>query len=207
MNGIKHPLADPDVTRHTPVPEVIQYSRHLSTTLTGDTRFSGLASLVATLVNDTNSLEKAQGPAMTKAAGTAAARNSPLGLVHTDIDNICQGVQALMDANPGHEEEYATAAAMHVRKTNRSPKAWLAAKMVKGTPGTAIVRAKAVKRGSSYEWQISSDGKTWTTVGFSTMAHTTVTGLAAGSTYYFRFRTTTAHVTGDFGQALTFMAS
>ena len=207
MNTVKHPLVDPDITRHTPVPEVIQYSRHLSTTLGADARFSGLASLVTTLVNDTNALEKAQGPAQTRAKGAAAARNAPLGLVHTDIDNICQGVQALADANPGQEEEYATAAAMHLRKTNRSPKAWLSAKMVKGTPGAALLRAKAGRRVSSYEWQISSDGKTWTTVGFSTSADMTVTGLVAGSTYYFRFRTTKAHVTGDFGQALTFMAS
>jgi hypothetical protein len=206
MSTIKHPLVDPDVTRHTPVPEVIQYSRHLSTTLGADTRFSSLASLVMSLVTDTNALEKAQGPAQTRAKGTAAARDTPLGQVHTDIDNICQGVQALVDANPGQAEEYATAAAMHLRKSNRSPKPWLAAKMVPGTPGAALVKAKMVKKGASYEWQISSDGKTWTTVGFSTRADMTVTGLSAGSTYSFRFRTTKGHVTGDFSQALTFMA-
>src|SRR5271167_4573695 len=101
MNTVTHPLVDPDVTRQTPVPQVIQYSRHLSTTLSADTRFSSLGSLVTVLVNDTNTLEKAQGPAMTRAKGAAAARNTVLGDVHTDIDNICQGVQALCDANPG----------------------------------------------------------------------------------------------------------
>jgi hypothetical protein len=207
MSTVKHPLVDPDVTRQTPVPEVIQYSRHLSTTLSADTRFSALASLVTTLVNDTNALEKAQGPALTRAKGAVPARNTELALVHTDIDNICQGVQSLCDANPGQEEAYATAAAMHLRTRTSTPKPWLSAKMVKGTPGAAILRAKAVKRGSSYEWQSSSDGKTWTTVGFSTVANMTVTGLTAGSTYYFRFRTTIVHVTGDFSQALTFLAS
>jgi len=206
MSTVEHPLVDPDVTRRTPVPEVIQYSRHLSTTLSVDTRFSSLASLVATLVNDTNALEKAQGPAQTKARGTAAARNTPLGQVHTDIDTLCQGVQGLVDANPGQAEEYATAAAMHLRKHTRRPKPWLSAKMVAGMPGAALLRAKAVKRGASYEWQISSDGKTWATVGFSTRADRMVTGLSAGSTYYFRLRTTIGHGTGDFGQALTFMA-
>jgi hypothetical protein len=207
MSTVKHPLVDPDVTRQTPVPEVIQYSRHLTTTLSADARFSTLGALVTTLVNDTNALEKAQGPALTRATGAAAARDTLLGAVHTDIDNICQGVQALVDANPGQAEAYATAAAMHLRKRTSNPKPWLSAKMVKGTPGAAILRAKAVTRGSSYEWQSSSDGKTWTTVGFSTIASMTVTGLVAGSTYYFRFRTTKGHVTGDFTQALTFMAS
>src|ERR1700722_2968959 len=170
MSKVKHPLVDPDVTRGSPVAEIIQYSRHLSTTLGADPRFSGPASLVAKLVDDTNALETAQGPALTRARGTAAARNTSLGLVHTDIENIVQGVQALMDANPGQEEAYATGAAMHLRKRASSPKPWLSAKMVKGTPGAAKLRAKAVTRGSGYEWQISSDGKTWTTVGFSTTA-------------------------------------
>ena len=207
MGKVRHPLVDPEVTRRTPVPQVIQYSRHLSTTLGADARFSGLSSLVATLVNDTDALEKAEGPALTRAKGTAAARDTPLGRVHTDIDNIRQGVQALADASPGQEEAYATAAAMHLRKRASSPKPWLSARMVKGTPGPAKLRAKAARSGSGYEWQISSDGKTWTTVGFSTTADMTVTGLTAGGTSYFRFRTTKGHVTSDFSQALTFMAS
>jgi hypothetical protein len=207
MSKLRHPIVDPDVTRRTPVPEVIQYSRHLQTTLSADPRFAGLASLIATLETDTNDLEKKQGPAMTKAVGSAEARNTPLGKVHTDIDNICQAVQALVDANPGQGEEYATAAAMHLRKQTRAPKPWLAAKMVKGTPGSARLKAKAVKRGACYEWQMSTDDKSWVMVGSSTVANWTVTGLSAGSTYYFRFRTTIGHVTGDFTQALSFMAT
>jgi hypothetical protein len=168
MSRVKHPLVDPGVTRHTPVPEVIQYSRHLSTVLGADMRFSSLASLVTTFVDDTNALEKAQGIALTKAKGTAAARDTPLAQVHTDIDNIRQGMQGIVDANPGQAEEYAT---MHLRKRKPSPKPWLSAKMVKRTPGAVLLRAKVVTRDASYEWQISSDGKTWTTVGFHARRH------------------------------------
>jgi hypothetical protein len=206
VNRVRHPLVDAEVTRRTPVPQVIQYSRHLEATLDADPRFVGLAAYVAQLSADTDALEKLQGPAMTRAAGAASARDTPLGKVHTDIDNIRQGVQTLVDANPGQAEEYATAAAMHLRRHNPAQKPWLAAKMVKGTPGAALLNAKSVKRGASYEWQISSDGASWTTFGFSTQADTTVTGLSAGHTYYFRFRTTIGHVTSDFGQALEFMA-
>src|SRR5260370_909444 len=89
-------------------------------------------------------------------------------------------------ARAGGPSDVSTAAAMQLRKNNRGSKPWLSAKMVKGTPGAALLKAKAVKRGASYEWQqMSSDGKTWATVGFSTRADMTVTGLSAGSTYYF----------------------
>ena len=201
-----HPLVDPDVTRKTSVPKVISYSKRLSTTLRGDKRFAGLVSLCDVLDKDTTDLETAQGEAGSHAKGTAPARDTPLGKVHTDIDNICQGVQQLVDAAPGQAEELATAAAMHLRKSTRNPKAWLAAKMVKGSPGAALLKAKQVKRGSFFEWQISSDGTTWTTVGWSTVANMPVSGLVAGHTYYFRYRTTLVHTTGDWTQALTFMA-
>src|SRR5262249_9215801 len=71
MAKLKHPIVDTGVTRDTPVPQVISYSRHLSTSVKGDARFAVLLGLVVPLDKDTDDLEKAQGPAQGRGKGTA----------------------------------------------------------------------------------------------------------------------------------------
>ena len=71
-------------------------------------------------------------------------------------------------------------------------------------PEQVTVRAKAV-RGSAYEWQYSIDGGlTWISISLTTVAHTSVMGLARGATCLFRFRTTRGSVTGDWSPTLSF---
>jgi predicted phage tail protein len=56
------------------------------------------------------------------------------------------------------------------------------------TPGSAHLVAKSAGRRAAYEWQYSTDQKTWTDAPTTLKAKTDILGLAAGSTYYFRFR-------------------
>ena len=55
-------------------------------------------------------------------------------------------------------------------------------------PGTAHLVAKSAGHRSAYEWQYSLDQKTWTAMPVTLQAKTDVSGLAAGTTYAFRFR-------------------
>ena len=94
---------------------------------------------------------------------------------------------------------------MRIKNAGRSSKPQLQAR-VTGVPGTLKLVAKAVRRGSAYLWQYSTDGKTWVTVGTSTEANVTVPGLTVGTVYYFRFNATFKHTTGDWSQIISFMA-
>jgi hypothetical protein len=94
---------------------------------------------------------------------------------------------------------------VHLQKAGKHEKDPFSAAM--NGPGTALLRAKAVKKGASYEWQMSSDGGvTWVALGNSTVADMPVTGLVAGKTYMFRFRTTIAHTTSDWSQVISLFA-
>ena len=52
--------------------------------------------------------------------------------------------------------------------------------------GSVNLAAKAAAKRASYNWQYSTDQKTWTTVPPTLQAKAGVSGLTAGTLYYFR---------------------
>jgi hypothetical protein len=87
----------------------------------------------------------------------------------------------------------------------RPSKPFLAASMGK-IPNQIILRAKAVaKRGVSYCWQSSVDGgKTWQTIGTTTVANTSLLGATPQTTYLFRFEHTIKQTTSAPSQSISF---
>jgi hypothetical protein len=203
MAKILHSIVKLGVTRETPVPEVIVYSRHVNLSMSGDARFSAMAALLATLGTDTDALEDAEVSVRSRGKGLAQARNDKLIQVFTDLEGLRAGVQTLVDTTPEHDIALAEAAGMGLRKRASRNKPNLAASMT-STSGTVLLVAKAVRKGACYEWQVSSDGKTWVSVGISTVANITVPNLTPLTTYYFRFRSTFRHTTSDWSQVISF---
>jgi hypothetical protein len=73
--------------------------------------------------------------------------------------------------------------------------------------GTVALFAKAVKRGTrvQYEWQMSVDSKTWTNLPTTLRASTAVSGLTAGTVYYFRVQTQTVAALSDWSAIVSIM--
>jgi hypothetical protein len=72
-----------------------------------------------------------------------------------------------------------------------------------GLSGIVELDAKAVAPSTTYYWQFSLDGRTWTSVP-ETMKHVTViSGLTPGQTYYFRFRALTRKGMRDWSQVVS----
>ena len=57
--------------------------------------------------------------------------------------------------------------------------------------GQVTLEAKAAKGKASYDWEYSTDGKTWTPLPTTLVAKTTVSGLTPLTTYSFRHRVLT----------------
>ena len=76
---------------------------------------------------------------------------------------------------------------MFVSQTSRPPKPPLAAKPGPATGDMRII-ALAVKGATAYYWQWSVDQKNWSSLPDTTKAKTQMSGLTAGTVYYFRFR-------------------
>jgi hypothetical protein len=111
------------------------------------------------------------------------------------------GVQLAADANPATAQSLIEGAGFAIRKTASHPKGPI--KVEAGTlPGSVKLLAKAVAQRASYEWQYSTDQKTWTNVPATLQSKTAITGLTSTTMYYFRFRGVTKTGEGAYSQVV-----
>ena len=95
---------------------------------------------------------------------------------------------------------------MSVRAVTLHPKAQLSVKQG-SVSGSVKLMAKAVDHRASYEWQFSTDQKTWTNAPSTLQAKTDIAGLTAGTAYFFRFRGVTKAGEGNWSQVVTLLVT
>jgi|SRR5580658_8335559 hypothetical protein len=133
-------------------------------------------------------------------------RNAKYVVLHTDLEHLMGYVQQVADANPANAQSLIESAGFAIRKTASRPKS--AIKIEAGdVPGAVKLIAKAVASRASYEWQYSTDQKTWTNAPSTLQAKTTITGLTSGTVYYFRFRGVTKTGETAFSQLVQILVS
>ena len=72
--------------------------------------------------------------------------------------------------------------------------------------GTVTLTAKAAATKAAYNWQYSTDQKTWTSLPQTLKAKTAVSGLTSGTTYSFRSQALTPKEgTSDWGQVVSLL--
>ncbi len=184
-------------------PALILRGRHIVMVMTQSSWFANLLSLLNAVSLDLDTLQTAQATSSTRARGAASARDDAKKKVIDDLTGLAGEVQRVVDQNVGEGPTITEAAGMYQKKKSARSKPDLAA--VKGdAPGLVLVRARAVKR-AAYEWECSTDGgATWVSLGLTTVAHTSVAGVARGTTCLFRFRTTRGSATGAWSQTVGF---
>ncbi len=150
-------------------------------------------------------LPAAETLALTKAKGTAQARNDKRAVVVSLLQQLRGYVQAIADATPENGATIIQSAAMAVRKVPVRAARVFAAKPG-AVSGAVKLTATVAARRASYEWQYSVDGgKTWVGTPASLQAKTTITGLPAGSTAMFRYKTVTKSGEGDWSQPIALL--
>jgi hypothetical protein len=94
---------------------------------------------------------------------------------------------------------------MDVRKVTLHDKPALSAKQGSAS-GTVTLSAKSAAVKAAYNWQYSTDQKTWTSLPQTLKAKTSVSGLTAATTYFFRSQALTPKGgEGDWGQATSLL--
>ena len=200
--------ATPKVRRITAVlkmpprkPLVGAYVTSIINAMTGNTLLPSPTPPLATLSADLAAFEASEATALTRVKGAAVTRNEKYLVLHGDMEHEMAYVQSVADANPANAQSIIESSGFAVRKTTSHPKTALKA-TAGPVPGAVKLVAKAVATRASYEWQFSTDQKTWTNAPTSLQAKIAITGLTSGTVYYFRFRAVTKAGEGAYSQVV-----
>jgi hypothetical protein len=113
-------------------------------------------------------------------------------------------------ATPENAPAIIQSSGMSVRKVTQRDKAALVAKQG-SVSGSVKLVAKAAARSAAYEWQYSTDQKTWTTLPITLQAKTGVSGLTPATTpattYAFRVQEVTRTGVENWSQIVTRVVS
>jgi len=189
----------------TRVKNVITFAQNVASALTGNPHFPSPTPTLASFQADVAALNTAETAVLSRTKGAAVARDAKLAVVKNDLENLKAYVQTVAAAAaPADTDAIIESAGMTIRKVTPHSKPSIAAKPGSVT-GTVNLAAKAPAKKAAYVWQYSTDQKTWTTVPQTMQSRTGVSGLTAGTQYYFRFQPVTKAGIGDWSQTVALM--
>ena len=170
----------------TKVKTVISHAQSVATSIATNTAsFPSPNPTLATFQADIAALVTAETAVLARTKGAVETRNVKLAIVKSDLENLRNYVQSVSDANPSNAAAMIEGAGMTIRKVTLHDKAELSIKQ--GTvSGTVVATSKAAGKRAAYGWQYSTDQKTWTSLPPTLQAKAGVSGLTAGTLYYFR---------------------
>jgi hypothetical protein len=159
---------------------------------------ASIASLLTQVVTDTTNLDGLQAKAPKGAPADTAARNVGWGALKKSLRAFVRGAQGLCDAavDVDHAKAIVAAAGLDDKVVPVRVTPPLRAKALGNSAVRLYARRPVARRsGAFFEWQMSTDGKTYTAVAITNSATTTVQGLTPATTVYFRARSTFKNVT------------
>ena len=190
----------------TPTPALIVRANAIVGGMSADpTMFPSPNPPLATVTAQINTLASAETACETHTAGTVAIRDAAKKTLVTSLHALKAYVQLLVNASPAEAQPIAQAAAMALKKKKAAGKLPLTIKSI--ASGTVQLVAKATAGSGAYEWQYSTDGKTWVSTPSSTQSKTTIPNLQPGTTLYFRQRAITKTGPSDWGDPVVHVVS
>ena len=187
------------------IAQYVKQCRVIVTKMTGNIYVTAPTPPLAQVTKDIDALDLANQAALKGPKGSAAARDSALGVVRSDMRQLKGCVQVVCDANVMQAQTIIESCGMSVAK--RALRVWAELVVKYGAvSGAAVLRARLLKGKGIHAWQMSTDEKTWTDLPATTKASTTVTGLTPATVYYFRHRTYTKVGYSDWGPVVSFIA-
>ncbi len=171
--------------------------------MTDNPRFPSPPILLTTIQSQIAALQAAHTKVTTGLRGTAAEREAPFKELRQSLRRLRDYVQTVAEATPAEAAAIATSAGMRLKKRSSVDKPILKA-VWGGVAGRVLLKAKAGPSNVFYEWQMSTDQKTWTSLPSTSYCKTTVDGLTQGILYYFHYRATTDG-SGDWSGGVPFL--
>jgi hypothetical protein len=180
-------------------PKAIAFTQSAVLACTDNTWLPNPNAVLALVVTALAVVVPSQTSAGTKAKGTAQTRNAAVLKLKAAVEGLAHQVQGIADANPSDAVAIIESCGFKVKTVTKPKKSATKAKPL--TPaGSALLTVLAVAHAIAYFWQMSTDKTNWSDITPTKGSKTTVTGLAAGTTYYFRFRVLLKGGYGDWSQ-------
>ena len=187
------------------IKNIITFAQSVAEAMTSNTSFPSPNPPLATFQADITALSNAEAAVLARTKGAVQDRNAKLAVLKTDLENLKAYVQTVADAaNPTNAASIVESAGMTVRKVTLHDKPALAVKQG-SVSGSVNLASKAAAHRAAYGWQYSTDQKTWTSLPETLQAKTGVSGLTAGTVYYFRVQALTKTGEGDWSQIVSLM--
>ena len=188
------------------VKNVIAFAQNVASALTNNAHFPAPTPTLATFQADVAALNAAETAVLSRAKGSVETRDAKLAVVRTDLENLRTYVQSVAAvAAPSDADAMIEGAGMTIRKVTLNDKPALAAKSG-SVSGTVNLAAKAAGKRAAYTWQYSTDQKTWTSLPETIQSKAGITGLTAGTLYYFRVQSVTKDGLGNWSQIVSLKA-
>ncbi len=202
MNPTKNPIA---LNLPTVATLLIVYARHIVACMTNNSWFTTPNPSLANVTTHVDALDTCEVAVRAKAPGSVEARDVQMAVVGADMSSLKTYVWSVAVLNLAQALAIIASSGLPLRRFTIRQKAQLAA-LMGATPGEVVLRAKAAGARVIYTWQVSMDGgKTWTTIGVTNVANTTLAGQTPGTTCSFRFCATVKKVTGEWSQTVSLL--
>ena len=187
------------------VKNVIGFAQNVASALMNNPHFPAPNPSLATFQADVAALNQAETAVLSRTKGAVETRNAKLAVVRIDLENLKTYVQSVAaSAAPSDALAMIESAGLAVRKVTLHDKPALAAKQGSVSGAVNLVAKSAAKR-AAYNWQYSTDQKTWITLPETLASKTGVSGLTAATQYYFRVQSVTKTGVGDWSQLVTLL--
>jgi len=168
----------------------IVYAKAIVMAMEGNPRFTALAAKVTKLKTDITALDVAETAFSTVPPTiTIEDRDKALKLVKADLRSLRSDVQNIADADIENAPAIVASAGMSIKRdsTHKAPKNTAVDGSEEGS-----VNLKGEGAGP-HDWRMSTDEKNWTLLPGSRTSTTSVSGLTAGTVYYFQNRRMLPH--------------
>lgn len=187
------------------VAALVPYAQNIVTCMTNNPRFPSPQPTLATVTTAITALATAEAAAVSRIKGAVTTRNDKRAALDVLLQQLRAYVQSVADADPENGAATIQSAGMSVRKIGTRPSRVFAAEQGPVSGSAKLVTPSAGAR-AFFEWSYSPDGgKTWVETPSTVQARTTITGLGAGRTVQFRYRTVTKTGQGDWSQPVSLL--
>jgi hypothetical protein len=212
MNTAARPRASLDVEKRD-IPGVTSRDQSMYTGFTQNTGMfaSPTVTMVVFLALITALVTQQETTRVTKAKGSASLRNTKRDALWSAMQSLVSYVQVLSDSmTASNAISCIEAAGLVVAGTAARTKAVLTAELM-AAAGTVYLEANRTvlvgkadaNKQVTFNWQYSTDGKTWTNAPATPYASTEIPGLTLMTAYSFRVSVTIAKVAGPWSQPVT----